>query len=136
MKEGGTLTVRTSHIESDTGDAVGISIRDTGPGISREILKQIFTPFFTTKQRGVGLGLAVCERIIRAHGGKIRVKSLPGQGTIFFIRLKTAEALPQARSMTPFAGEGHRASILRLLFPWNRGKGHLRKAAAKRKKKE
>ena len=89
MPEGGTLTIRTSRIESDTGDAVGISIRDTGPGIRREAVKQIFTPFFTTKQRGVGLGLAVCQRIIRSHGGRIRVKSIPGQGTIFFIRLET-----------------------------------------------
>ena len=89
MPAGGTLTVRTSRIQSDTGDAVGISIRDTGQGIRRETLKQIFTPFFTTKERGVGLGLAVCERIIRNHGGKIRVKSIPNQGTIFYIRLET-----------------------------------------------
>ena len=52
MPEGGTLTVRTSRIGSDTGDAVGISIRDTGHGIRRETIKQIFTPFFTTKERG------------------------------------------------------------------------------------
>lgn len=89
MPEGGTLTLRTTRIESDTGDAVGISIRDTGPGIRREVLKQIFTPFFTTKERGVGLGLAVCQRIIRNHGGRIRVKSIPGRGTIFYIRLET-----------------------------------------------
>jgi two-component system sensor histidine kinase HydH len=89
MPDGGTLTIRTSRIRSDAGDAVGISIRDTGPGISREKLKQIFTPFFTTKERGVGLGLAVCRRIIRNHGGRIRVKSIPGQGTIFYIRLET-----------------------------------------------
>jgi two-component system, NtrC family, sensor histidine kinase HydH len=89
MPEGGTLTIRTSRIESDTGDAVGISIRDTGLGIRREALRHIFTPFFTTKERGVGLGLAVCQRIIRNHGGQIRVKSIPGQGTIFYIRLET-----------------------------------------------
>ena len=89
MPEGGTLTIRTSRIESDTGDAVGISVRDTGLGIHREALKQIFTPFFTTKERGVGLGLAVCQRIIRNHGGRLRVKSIPGQGTIFYIRLET-----------------------------------------------
>ena len=89
MPEGGTLTVRTSRIGSDTGDAVGISIRDTGHGMRRETIKQIFTPFFTTKERGVGLGLAVCQRIIRSHGGRIRVKSIPGQGTIFHIRLET-----------------------------------------------
>ena len=89
MPDGGTLTVRTSRIASDAGDAVGISIRDTGHGIRRETLKQIFTPFFTTKERGVGLGLAVCQRIIRNHGGRIRVKSIPGRGTIFYIRLET-----------------------------------------------
>jgi two-component system sensor histidine kinase HydH len=89
MPDGGTLTIRTSRITSDAGDAVGISIRDTGHGIRRETLKQIFTPFFTTKERGVGLGLAVCQRIIRNHGGRIRVKSIPSQGTIFYIRLET-----------------------------------------------
>jgi two-component system sensor histidine kinase HydH len=89
MPEGGTLTVRTTRIESDAGDAVAVSIRDTGPGIRREALKQIFTPFFTTKERGVGLGLAVCQRIIRNHGGRIRVKSIPGRGTIFHVRLET-----------------------------------------------
>ena len=89
MPDGGTLTVRTFRIDSATGDAVGISIRDTGQGIRRETLKQIFTPFFTTKERGVGLGLAVCQRIIRNHGGRIRVKSIPGKGTIFYIRFPT-----------------------------------------------
>jgi signal transduction histidine kinase len=89
MPEGGTLTIRTSRIESDAGDAVAISIRDTGTGIPKEAIKQIFTPFYTTKERGVGLGLAVCQRIIRNHGGRIRVKSIPGRGTIFYIRLET-----------------------------------------------
>jgi signal transduction histidine kinase len=89
MPEGGTLTIRTSLIGSDTGDAVGISIRDTGRGMPREAIRQIFTPFYTTKERGVGLGLAVCQRIIRSHGGAIRVKSIPGLGTIFYIRLET-----------------------------------------------
>lgn len=89
MQEGGTLTVRTSKIQGGYGDAVGISIRDTGNGIPRETLRQIFTPFFTTKERGTGLGLAVCRKIIMNHGGKIRVKSIPGKGTIFYIRLET-----------------------------------------------
>ncbi|HOD35970.1 MAG TPA: ATP-binding protein [Syntrophales bacterium] len=87
MPEGGTLTLRTSRIESDEGDAVGISIRDTGKGISREDMPNIFKPFFTTKKRGVGLGLAICRKIIRGQGGQIRAKSLPGQGTIFHIRI-------------------------------------------------
>lgn len=87
MPQGGHLTFRTSKIESSAGLAVGISIRDTGSGISREDIKSIFKPFYTTKERGVGLGLAICQRIIKEHGGTIRVKSIPGQGSIFFIRL-------------------------------------------------
>jgi signal transduction histidine kinase len=87
MPQGGTLTFRTSRIEATDGDAVGITIRDTGQGISKEALKNIFKPFFTTKERGTGLGLAICQKIIKEHGGLIRVKSLPGQGSVFFIRL-------------------------------------------------
>jgi len=87
MPKGGSLTIRTSKIETSAGVAVGITIRDTGSGISPDDLKNIFKPFFTTKERGVGLGLAICQKIIREHGGSIRVKSIPGQGTVFFIRL-------------------------------------------------
>jgi two-component system sensor histidine kinase HydH len=87
MPEGGTLTFRTSKIAGDAGAAVGLSIRDTGKGVKREDVKNIFKPFFTTKERGVGLGLAICQRIIRSHGGRLRLKSIPGQGTIFYIRL-------------------------------------------------
>jgi two-component system, NtrC family, sensor histidine kinase HydH len=94
MPEGGTLTVRTTKIEGADGDAVGISIRDTGQGMQRDVVRQIFKPFFTTKERGVGLGLSVCRRIIADHGGKIRVKSLPKQGTIFYIRLQTIHPFP------------------------------------------
>jgi signal transduction histidine kinase len=87
MPAGGTLIFRTSKIESGEGEAVGISIRDTGTGIKKEDIKNIFKPFFTTKERGVGLGLAICQKIIKNHGGYIRVKSIPLQGSIFYIRL-------------------------------------------------
>ena len=87
MPGGGVLTLRTSQIETDVGNAIGIEIRDTGQGMSRETEKNIFKPFFTTKERGVGLGLAICHKIIREHGGLLRVKSVPGQGSVFFIRL-------------------------------------------------
>ena len=90
MQPGGTLTLRTSRIETAAGIAVGITIRDTGHGISKESLKNIFKPFYTTKERGAGLGLAICQRIIKDHGGIIRVKSIPGQGSVFFIRLTAA----------------------------------------------
>ncbi len=87
MPQGGTLTLRTSKIETRAGNAVGITIRDTGQGINKESLKSIFKPFYTTKERGAGLGLAICQKIIKENSGLIRVKSIPGQGTVFFIRL-------------------------------------------------
>jgi two-component system, NtrC family, sensor histidine kinase HydH len=90
MPEGGKLIFRTTKIESDMGEAIGVSIRDTGTGIKKEELINIFKPFFTTKERGVGLGLAICRKIIKTHGGNIRVKSILGQGSIFYIRLGTA----------------------------------------------
>ena len=90
MPTGGKLIFRTRRIDSDLGEAVGISIRDTCKGIKKDDLRNVFKPFFTTKERGVGLGLAICQRIIRSHGGHIRVKSLPGQGSIFYIRLQKA----------------------------------------------
>jgi signal transduction histidine kinase len=87
MPAGGTLIFRTSKITGAAGAAVGLSIRDTGEGVRREDIKNIFKPFFTTKERGVGLGLPICQRIIRSHGGQLRVKSIPGRGSIFYIRL-------------------------------------------------
>ena len=90
MPEGGVLSFRTARVENEEGGAIALSIRDTGQGIGPEELKKIFKPFFTTKKRGVGLGLALCQRIVRRHGGRIRVKSIPGQGSIFYIRLPSA----------------------------------------------
>ncbi len=90
MPQGGTLTFRTSKIETSAGNIIGITIRDTGQGMNKEALKNIFKPFHTTKERGAGLGLAICQKIIKEHGGLIRVKSLPGQGSVFFIRLNAA----------------------------------------------
>jgi signal transduction histidine kinase len=86
MPQGGVLTFRTSRIETSGGNDIGITIRDTGQGMSKIALKNIFKPFFTTKERGVGLGLAICQKIIKEHGGQIRVKSIPGKGSVFFIR--------------------------------------------------
>ncbi|HPD55812.1 MAG TPA: ATP-binding protein [Smithellaceae bacterium] len=88
MPQGGTLTFRTFNIATSAEGGIGVTIRDTGSGIGREEIKNIFKPFYTTKKRGVGLGLAICQKIIKEHGGLIRVKSIPGQGTVFFIKLR------------------------------------------------
>jgi signal transduction histidine kinase len=90
MPQGGRLTFRTSKIETITREAVSITIRDTGSGISQKEIKNIFKPFFTTKERGAGLGLAICQRIIKEHGGNIAVKSIPTKGSVFFVRLNKA----------------------------------------------
>jgi len=66
---------------------VGVIFRDTGPGISSEILSHIFEPFMTTKEYGLGLGLSICYGIIQKHGGQITVESQPGQGTSFTVWL-------------------------------------------------
>jgi len=90
MPDGGKLSLKTKRMDSDAGETIRIAIRDTGRGIRKEDMRSIFKPFFTTRERGVGLGLAICDRIVRSHGGTIRVKSIPGQGSIFHIHLTAA----------------------------------------------
>ena len=93
MPEGGRLTVG-AKLSLDAPQAppeVAIGVSDTGFGISPEDLSKIFMPFFTAKKkRGLGLGLPICDRIIKNHGGRINVKSQPGQGTTFEIYLPLA----------------------------------------------
>jgi PAS domain S-box-containing protein len=85
MPQGGTLTVRAA---SKPPEEVMIAVADTGVGIPSDDIPKIFLPFFTTKaRRGMGLGLSICQRIIRAHGGRIEVESRPGQGTSFYLYL-------------------------------------------------
>ena len=66
---------------------VGIEVSDDGPGIGREQLEQLFTPFYTTKARGTGLGLAICQKIVAEHRGMIKVESEKGRGTTFTVML-------------------------------------------------
>jgi signal transduction histidine kinase len=67
-------------------------VSDNGFGISPEDLRKIFLPFFTAKKkRGLGLGLPICDRIIKNHGGRIKVESQPGQGTTFEIYLPVVD---------------------------------------------
>lgn len=81
----GTITL-SAHTDTQAGQAV-LEIRDTGQGIPKEYLSKIFDPFFTLKETGTGLGLAVVFGIIKKHGGTIGVESEPGQGTCFTLRL-------------------------------------------------
>ena len=83
MPEGGELLIRTT--QSD--DFVKVEFKDTGTGISPENLEKILQPMFSTKIKGVGLGLTISKRIIESHHGKIEVNSQVGQGTTFIITL-------------------------------------------------
>lgn len=74
---------------------VKISIRDSGIGISKDVLDRIFDPFFTTKEKGHGLGLATCYSIINRHEGHIEVQSEPGKGTTFHILLPATSKLKE-----------------------------------------
>src|SRR5689334_18354739 len=87
MPNGGQLTV--SAFQEDAGASkVIVSVADTGHGIDPAALDKIFQPFYTAKKRrGLGLGLPICERIVKNHGGEIRVQSQAGQGATFEIHL-------------------------------------------------
>jgi signal transduction histidine kinase len=80
--------VRVAVRRSPTGDGwFEIQVDDDGPGMSDTTLERAFIPFYTTKHQGTGLGLALCERLIRAQGGTITLRSRPGEGTSVLIRL-------------------------------------------------
>jgi len=64
-----------------------IAVEDTGCGIEPENISRIFEPYFTTKDLGVGIGLALTKRIIEEHGGRIVVRSAPGKGTAVIVNL-------------------------------------------------
>jgi signal transduction histidine kinase len=83
VSDNGNITVKTWHVE----DRVCLSVEDDGSGISPEIIHNIFNPFFTTKTRGTGLGLAVSKRIAREHGGDLTAKSTRGEGSVFTLVL-------------------------------------------------
>ncbi len=81
----GKITIVTEQV----GDMVRTSITDDGPGISPDMMKQLFTPFFTTRDvgKGTGLGLSICHGIVTEHGGKIYAESEPGKGATFVVEL-------------------------------------------------
>ena len=81
MEGGGDLRIETGRSE---GTAF-IRVTYTGPGIPAGSLGQIFKPFHTTKRQGTGLGLAIADRIVKAHGGRIEVRSRPGEGSAFTV---------------------------------------------------
>ena len=84
MPSGGRVTVRA---EPDGDGNVCVSVEDTGSGIPQDLKNRVFSPFFTTKQSGTGLGLPVTRKIVEDHGGTIKLETEPGTGARFTLRL-------------------------------------------------
>ena len=90
MADGGHLGIETAVsplCSEDSMRSVEVRISDTGIGITRDNLKKIFDPFFSTRERGSGLGLAIVHNIVHAHSGSIDVESRERGGTVFSITL-------------------------------------------------
>ncbi len=83
MPQGGVLTISATK----KGAEIAIAIADTGVGILPENMQKLFEPLFTTKQKGIGLGLAVSKKLVEANSGRIEVRSKPGKGTTFTVNL-------------------------------------------------
>jgi len=83
MPAGGTLTVRTRQ----AGDCSFVEVSDTGTGLTPEECARLFTPYYTSKPQGTGIGLAIVQSVISDHGGRVSVRSESGQGTTFVIEL-------------------------------------------------
>jgi len=87
MSTGGELTIKTG----EAGGGVWVSLTDTGGGIPQEQIKRIFEPYYTTKEKGSGLGLMIVQRIVRDHDGRLELVSHGGKGTTFRIWLPQEE---------------------------------------------
>jgi PAS domain S-box-containing protein len=83
MPNGGTLTIKST--EKD--DNLKVSFEDTGSGMTKQTISNLWTPLFTTKARGMGFGLPICKRIVETHNGNIQVTSTPNKGTTFTITI-------------------------------------------------
>jgi PAS domain S-box-containing protein len=109
MPEGGTVVIAGRNVtvaDKDwpllpDGNYVEISVQDTGVGIPEQQLQQIFDPYYTTKEKGSGLGLATSYSIVSNHGGVINVTSEPGKGSTFFIFLPAADKVAKEKKETP-----------------------------------
>jgi PAS domain S-box-containing protein len=129
MPDGGTLTIETanvildevyaaSHVDTQPGEYVQLTLSDTGAGMSDEVQAHLFEPFFTTKElgKGTGLGLAIVYGIVKQNGGHIWVCSELGRGTTFKIYLPRAkEGQVSARAHRPVATRGMRGTETILL---------------------
>lgn len=89
MPQGGELSIQACNNDENHIDLI---VKDTGTGIPEQIKPKLFTPLFTTKAKGQGLGLAVCKRVLEAQGSTITFESQEGKGTKFIISLPAQKA--------------------------------------------
>ncbi|MGA9002643.1 MAG: ATP-binding protein, partial [Pseudolabrys sp.] len=87
MQDSARRELRLSAVRVDN-EMVQVSVADTGSGLAPEVASQLFQPFVTTKQHGMGVGLSICRTIAESHGGKIWVEANPGGGTVFRFTLR------------------------------------------------
>lgn len=117
MREGGVVQINAENIVIDTGEVpplkqgkyIRISVIDNGEGIKRKYVHRIFDPYFTTKDTGHGLGLAICYSIIKKHQGLIAVDSAFGVGTTFSVYLPASEKVAEDKCQDekkPVNGKG------------------------------
>jgi CheY-like chemotaxis protein len=109
MPHGGALTIETSNVDTDEATWVELRLTDTGVGMTDDERRQLFEPFYTTKDGGTGLGLATVYGIVEQSGGMIEVDSAPGMGSSFRIWLPRVEAeadreVPAPSEPAPAAG--------------------------------
>lgn len=83
MPDGGKVSLSSLHSENE----VSISVTDTGVGIPHDRMERIWRPLYTTKAKGIGLGLSICKRVVEGHGGSILVESTVGKGSTFTLKL-------------------------------------------------
>jgi len=93
MPDGGAMAIKTSY--DDDLNSIRIAVADTGKGIEKPTLDQIFQPFFTTKSKGSGLGLAISRRLVEEHGGDIYVESTPNRGTVVNVSLQVLQDMKE-----------------------------------------
>jgi nitrogen fixation/metabolism regulation signal transduction histidine kinase len=93
MDNRGRIEIRADLVKKRESRYCRLSVRDTGKGIGEQEGPHIFTPYFTTKESGTGLGLPIVERIVNDHGGSIWFNSAVGMGTTFFIDLPVDESM-------------------------------------------
>ena len=93
---GGQVVIRGDTVRGEEAEFQRISVTDNGPGIPANVFPKLFRPFFTTKAKGTGLGLAVVQKIIVQHGGQVEVRNRPEGGAEFIVTLPVPRGVPEA----------------------------------------